>query len=221
MRDELKREPVVLLHDVSHGFKPDQWLFEGLTATFSSGVVTGISGPSGSGKSTLLSIIARWEKPRRGRVVVARGTTTRWVFQNPFGVPRRTALDHVALAFLAHGLDRASATREAAALLGDFGLAGNVDMPFSALSGGEAQRLMLARAVAGHPDLILVDEPTAQLDRANAATVNSVLASLAARGSAVVVASHDGETLAACGAVVDLSARAHAPGPSEAGHAHP
>ncbi|MEA5453690.1 ATP-binding cassette domain-containing protein [Sinomonas sp. JGH33] len=220
MRSKLTSEPAVVLHGVGHGFVRDQWLFEGLSATFPRGTITGVSGPSGSGKSTLLSIIAGWEKPRRGRVVVARGTTIRWVFQNPFGVPRRTALDHVALALLARGLGRAAATAEAAALLADFGLAGSADSTFSALSGGEAQRLMLARAVAGHPDLILVDEPTAQLDRANAATVNSVLAALAARGSAVVVASHDAETLAACDAVVDLSARA-ATAQGEAAHAHP
>ncbi|WP_422934085.1 ATP-binding cassette domain-containing protein [Sinomonas sp. P47F7] len=206
---------VVRLDDVGHGFGTGQWLFRGLGATFARGFVTGVAGPSGSGKSTLLSLIARWEKPREGSVVVARGITTRWVFQNPFGVPRRTALDHVTLAFLAHGSRRTAADAEALALLDEFGLADRADVPFSALSGGEAQRLMLARAVAGSPDLILVDEPTAQLDRANAATVNSVLASLAARGSAVVVASHDAETLAACAAVVDLSSY------SEAAHAAP
>ena len=202
---------VVRLEDVGHGFGTGPWLFRGLSTTFARGLVAGIAGPSGSGKSTLLSLIAKWEKPREGTVAVVRGITTRWVFQNPFGVPRRLALDHVSLALVAHGSSRGVADREARALLDDFGLAERADAPFSALSGGEAQRLMLARAVAGRPDLILVDEPTAQLDRANAATVNAVLASLAARGSAVVVASHDAETLAACGQVLDLSASAGEP----------
>jgi ABC-type lipoprotein export system ATPase subunit len=212
MRAELER--VVELRDVGHGFQPDQWLFQHLSIAFRRGVITGVSGPSGSGKSTLLSLIAGWEKPRRGAIVVVRGAKLRWVFQNPFGVPRRSAVDHVALPLLAQGLSRIAATRTATSLLGDFSLGSRSDSPFAALSGGEAQRLMLARAVAGRPDVILVDEPTAQLDRSNAATVNAVLASLAARGAAVVVASHDADTLGACEQVVDLGDYAegdHAP----------
>jgi len=203
--DELDQELVVRLDDVGHFFQPGQWLFRGLNVEFPGGVIIGIAGPSGSGKSTLLSIVAGWEKPRTGSVVVVRAASIRWVFQNPFGIPRRSAIDHVALAFLARGRSRKAATERAHQLLADFGLAGRADAPFAALSGGEAQRLMLARAVAGEPNVILVDEPTAQLDRANAATVNAVLSSLAARGAAVVVASHDAETLRACDQVVDLA----------------
>lgn len=205
MPADLEAEHVVQLQDVGHGFQPNQWLFRGLNVTFTRGMITGISGPSGSGKSTLLSILAGWEKPRKGGVVVAHNATLRWVFQNPFGVPRRSAVDHVALPLLAKGQSRRTATEGARRLLDDFGLAARADSPFAALSGGEAQRLMLARAVAGGPDVILVDEPTAQLDRANAATVNAVLRALAARGAAVVVASHDTDTLRACGSVVNLA----------------
>ncbi len=73
------------------------------------------------------------------------------------------------------------------------------------LSGGEAQRLMLARAFAYKPDLLLVDEPTAQLDRASAANVNSAIAALGSEGSTVLIATHDPDTANACDRQVDLA----------------
>jgi ABC-type lipoprotein export system ATPase subunit len=75
---------------------------------------------------------------------------------------------------------------------------------FGALSGGEAQRLMLARAVAKAPDLLLVDEPTAQLDRVAARTVNDVLANIGGKQGIVVVATHDSDTAAVCPIRIDL-----------------
>lgn len=99
---------------------------------------------------------------------------------------------------------RADADREAEELLARFGLQGLGDRPFADLSGGEAQRLMLARAVATRPSLLLVDEPTAQLDRAAARTVNDVLAGLADAGAIVLVASHDSDTIRACKSSIDL-----------------
>lgn len=190
---------------VGHGFAPGHYLFRHLDIEFEANSVTGICGPSGSGKSTLLSIIAGWEKPKEGTVERTGIHSVRWVFQNPTGVPQRTALDHVALPYLASGLGRDHSEQLALQRLTDFGLRASAQKRFSLLSGGEAQRLMLARAVAGEPDLILVDEPTAQLDRATASTVNAVLEALAQRGAVVIVASHDQETLASCSSVLELS----------------
>ncbi|MCA4131280.1 ATP-binding cassette domain-containing protein [Arthrobacter sp. M4] len=197
-------DPRLSLRDIGHSFVPGTYLFRHLTVDFAAGEVWGLKGPSGSGKSTLLSIVAGWEAPREGSVARIGINTTRWVFQNPLGVAQRSVMDHVALPFLAVGLGRQEAEHRAADILGAFGLEDSADKRFSLLSGGEAQRLMLARAAAGKPDLILVDEPTAQLDRATAATVNGVLGALAASGAVVVVASHDLETLEACKAVLDL-----------------
>jgi ABC-type lipoprotein export system ATPase subunit len=193
------------LRGIGHSFVDDHFLFRHIDAEFAAGAVWGLRGPSGSGKSTLLSIIAGWELSTEGRVERSRISTVRWVFQNPLGVAQRTALDHVALPYLATGLSRAQGEELALQRLADFGLENSADKRFSLLSGGEAQRLMLARAVAGNPDLILVDEPTAQLDRATAATVNSVLSGLALSGAVVVVASHDHDTLEACSEVLDLT----------------
>lgn len=76
---------------------------------------------------------------------------------------------------------------------------------FGELSGGEAQRLMLARGMAARPDLLLVDEPTAQLDNTSSETVNRALAGLAHAETIVVVATHDLDTRDACTDVIDLS----------------
>ncbi|WP_314650312.1 ABC transporter ATP-binding protein [uncultured Microbacterium sp.] len=201
------------LEDVGHRFSSERPLFSGLTTTLVEGRSCAIVGPSGAGKSTLLGLIAGDAHPTEGRIERPADLTIAWVFQNPFGVPRRTALDHATLPLLAAGWSRRDADEEARALLRDFGLAGVEKEQFRRLSGGEAQRLMLARAVASGPDLLLVDEPTAQLDRRTAETVNGVLAQLRDRGCIVVIATHDPATRDSCSTVLDLGD--FMPSPSE------
>lgn len=195
----------VSLVGVGHRFAGQPFLFRGLTANLDTGHVYAVTGPSGSGKSTLLSLLAGWAHPTEGDVTTAGVDAIRWVFQNPHGVARRTAVDHVALPLLAQRMPRARAERRARALLADFGLAAVADREFAALSGGEAQRLMLARGMASSPDLLLVDEPTAQLDLHTAGVVNRTLGVLADAGAVVVVATHDPHTRDACTDVIDLA----------------
>ncbi|WP_431890819.1 ABC transporter ATP-binding protein [Cellulosimicrobium funkei] len=190
---------------LAHAFAGTGDLFSGLDLVLDPGEVVALVGPSGSGKSTLLSILAGWVTPSAGTVEREGIEHVGWVFQNPHGVPRRSALDHVVLPLLARGLRRREAELRASAILDRFGLSATADHPFRALSGGEAQRLMLARAVALAPDLLLVDEPTAQLDLRTAGTVNAVLAGVAQQHSIVVVATHDPRTRDACTRVVDLT----------------
>lgn len=83
-------------------------------------------------------------------------------------------------------------------MLDTFGLRSVAARPFGELSGGEAQRLMLARGLAAAPGLFLVDEPTAQLDRETASAVNAAIGAIAANATIVVVATHDPETRDAC-----------------------
>jgi len=168
-------------------------------------IVAAITGPSGSGKSTLLGIVAGWTAPTAGRVVRDGIKRTAWVFQNPFGVARRTALDHVTLPLMARGMDRSGAEVVGSSLLNDFGLREAASRRFSALSGGEGQRLMLARAVASDPDLLLIDEPTAQLDRHSATTVIEVIRETAASNRIVLVASHDLDLVERCDVLFDLA----------------
>ena len=185
---------------------PNPWLFRGLTERFTEGERCALIGPSGSGKSTLLSMVAGWLPPTEGTVEQVDISRVHWVFQNPHGVARRAAIDHVSLPLLAGGASITAADRHALELCALVGLDHLADRrPFSRLSGGEAQRLMLALALASGPDLFLVDEPTAQLDRRSAATVNAAIASIGKAGGIVLVATHDPGTAAACDRQVDLA----------------
>ena len=196
----------VVLTDVGHTFDPtgEDMLFRHLTVTLLPRHVYALTGPSGSGKSTLLSIIAGWTPPARGTVERFGCNRVNWVLQNPHGVARRTAIDHVSLPFIARGERRAQAEAHARELLDAFGLESLAGKRFRDLSGGEAQRLMLARGVASGADLMLVDEPTAQLDLNTAATVNARLHALSLGGAIVVVATHDPRTRDACTDLIDL-----------------
>lgn len=193
-------------HSLGHGFQPGHTLFRNLSTSIEPGELVAVTGPSGSGKTTLLSLVAGWLAPTEGTIDRDGIDVIAWVFQNPHGVPRRTALDHVALPLLARGATRRQASGQAADVLAQFNLAHLADQEFRSLSGGEAQRLMLGRAVATAPHLLLVDEPTAQLDRATAGSVNQVLARIASQNSIVLVATHDPDTRAACTRVLDLGA---------------
>ncbi|GEL95975.1 ABC transporter ATP-binding protein [Cellulomonas composti] len=190
---------------LTHAFPGTGPLFHGLTFEVRPGGATAVVGPSGSGKSTLLSIVAGWLEPDAGTVTRHGVETVCWVFQNPHGVARRTALDHVVLPLLTQDLTRSEAQDRAHEILAVFDLADVADRQFRRLSGGEAQRLMLARAVATRPDLLLVDEPTAQLDLRTARTVNDVLAGISDSGAIVLVATHDPHTRDACADVLDLA----------------
>lgn len=200
-------DPVqVALAGVGHRFGPETpWLFRNCDRVLESGHVYALVGPSGSGKSTLLSIIAGWLAPAEGVVEMPPDYRIAWVFQNPHGVARRTARDHVALPLLAAGASPAQADADADVLLDRFGLASVSQRPFRQLSGGEAQRLMLARGIASAPDLLLIDEPTAQLDHTTSRTVNRAIAQLATAGTIIVVATHDPATRDACTDVIQLA----------------
>lgn len=195
----------VVAQRLGHGFGPSPLLFSELDFALLPNEVYALIGPSGSGKSTLLSILAGWLEPAEGLVRRDEISSVAWVFQNPLGVAGRTAVDHVALPLLARGHRHDSARGEARELLARVGLADVASSLFKNLSGGEAQRLMLARGLASRPDLLLVDEPTAQLDLVTARAVNESIAAIAGQGSIVVVATHDPATRDACTDVIELS----------------
>lgn len=196
----------VIATGLTHGFGSAAPLFTDLSFELVADEVHALVGPSGSGKSTLLAILAGWTQPRAGELVREGVERTAWVFQNPHGVAERSALDHVALPLLAASASHRTARVEAMRFLERFGLGPVARTPFHQLSGGEAQRLMLARGLASAPDLLLVDEPTAQLDRTAADAVNRSLAALASSGVIVVVATHDERTREACTRSIDLGA---------------
>lgn len=192
------------LDNVGHSFSQDTALFAGVTYTLLPGNVYSLTGPSGSGKSTLMGIIAGWIQPSEGQVRAQKIAKTTWVFQSPVGNPKRTVLDHVVLPLLTRGMSRCDAEPQAHELLTNFGLQERALHQFRSLSGGEGQRLMLARAAATDADLLLVDEPTAQLDIATARSVAGVIAQIADKTTIVVIATHDPHTRDACSHHVNL-----------------
>lgn len=159
-----------------------------------------IVGPSGSGKTTLLSIMGGLLRPTEGEVVLDGFVVGRdelpsgslsWVFQTINLLGRRTALDNVALGLLALGWSLDEARERARTALEAVGLRGMEDRPAMTLSGGEAQRVGVARALAGQPRYVLADEPTGQLDRSTSMLVADAFFAARPAGTAIVIASHD------------------------------
>jgi ABC-type lipoprotein export system ATPase subunit len=195
---------LIRAEQVGHAYDGRDPLFTDLDFAARSGEVLAVTGPSGSGKSTLLGIVAGLLEPSMGRLHRDAGERAVWVFQNPHGVAGRTALDHVVLPLLTAGSRRRQAEVVATGILEQFHLEDLAPRPFRELSGGEAQRLMLARAVAARPDLLLVDEPTAQLDTVSARGVTAALHGLSTSGAVVLVATHDERVVSACSRTIAL-----------------
>ena len=170
------------------------------TCTVPAGARIGLVGPSGSGKSTLLHLLAGLDIPDAGTLswpALGARTTLRprqvaYVFQTPSLVDALTALENVALPLLLDGMDPREAAQAALEALAKIGLADLADKLPEELSGGQAQRIAVARALAARPKLIFADEPTGQLDHPTAAHLFDVLlAALEGTPAALVVATHD------------------------------
>lgn len=173
-------------------------VINGLSFRFDAGQTVALGGPSGSGKSTLLSILGGSATQSAGTLELSRIESTQWVFQNPHGPAHRKALDIASMPALASGATRSAAEDLAEAALSRVSLAHRAHADFHTLSGGEAQRLMLARAIVAEPSLLLVDEPTAQLDPSSATTVISALRHLSDSSRIVIIATHDPRVIDAC-----------------------
>jgi putative ABC transport system ATP-binding protein len=177
-----------------------------------------IAGPSGSGKSTLLGLIAGLDRPTAGRIEVAdvdltaldedalarfRRDRIGYVFQSFHLLPTLTAQENVAVPLELAGLADASA--QAAERLAEVGLAERAHHYPAQLSGGEQQRVAVARAVARRPDLLLADEPTGNLDSATGKQLIDLLVGLNRRlGCTLVLVTHDPELAAHADRVVTL-----------------
>jgi putative ABC transport system ATP-binding protein len=173
------------------------------------GEMTVVAGPSGSGKSTLLSLLACTQRPDEGSVKI--GDTEvlmlgrrdrRELRRDRLGIvlpqPSENLLDQLDAAANVRWAAQQRQGRPAAdthndldEILAAVGLAAAGSRRVRELSGGEQQRLAVACALAGDPELIILDEPTASLDRASATALVEVLAAVAARGATMVVATHD------------------------------
>jgi ABC-type lipoprotein export system ATPase subunit len=173
-------------------------------ATFevASGDVIALVGPSGSGKSTLLHLIAAIDRPTEGKIdwpalggpADLRPGPVAIAFQGPSLLPPLTVAENIGLPVLLAGGTEAAAAAAAGPLIERLGLTDIAAKLPEEISGGQAQRAGLARALAGNPRLILADEPTGQLDRTSATKLVDVLLQQAeATAAALVVATHDAE----------------------------
>ncbi|MEP7240277.1 MAG: ABC transporter ATP-binding protein [Devosia sp.] len=184
-------------------------ILKDVTFKVNAGEVTAVVGPSGSGKTSLLMILGGLERATTGKVVVAgqdistanedqlaifRRKSLGILFQNFHLIPSMTALENVALALeIAEvGMSFKQIRERAAAALAEVGLGDRVTHLPSALSGGEQQRVGLARAMVTGPKLMLADEPTGNLDQDTGAMVIDLMFNLARkRGAAVLLITHD------------------------------
>lgn len=198
----------------------DEAVFEGLDYRFEPGTVTALTGESGRGKSTLLYVLGLMLKPSAGQVVVS-GTETSalsdaersrircsmvgFVFQDAALDQTRTILDSVIEPALYAGRRRTDVVGIARDLLNEMRVGTGVTRRPGEISGGQAQRVAVCRALINDPAIILADEPTGNLDRKNAAAVLDLLAGQAAQKSrTVVIATHDPFVLERVDQVLEL-----------------
>jgi putative ABC transport system ATP-binding protein len=186
------------------------------------GRMTVVSGPSGSGKSTLLALLACTQRPDEGIVrigdtdVLALGRRARRELRRDrLGIvlpqPSENLLDQLDAAANVRWAaqqrripERTNPPTDVAQLLASVGLSAASSRHVRELSGGEQQRLAVACALAGGPELVILDEPTASLDRANATILVEVLAGVASRGATMVIATHDPLVMEAGDVMVEL-----------------
>ena len=203
--------PILRLSEIektyARGTPTEVQVLRGASLALAPGEVVALTAPSGAGKSTLLHVAGLLDAPDAGRVEVegrdATGLPDRartgvrraalgFVYQAHHLLPEFTALENVVLPQLAHGRPAAEARGRAEALLSRVGLAGRAHHRPSALSGGEAQRVAVCRALANAPRVLLADEPTGNLDPATSERVFDALAALVREtGMAALVATHN------------------------------
>lgn len=187
--------------------RPDECVaIEDVSLSLNSGNVTVFKGPSGSGKTTLLSVIGAMAKPTSGRVFVdgreitslperflteIRRKTFGFIFQQFHLIRGISALENVMLPALTSGETHASLRGRALELLDMFGLSGKTASRIEWLSGGEAQRVTIARALMNDPDVVIADEPTAHLDTALSKDFLEIMARLNDKKKSILIASHD------------------------------
>ncbi|MFJ7270543.1 ABC transporter ATP-binding protein [Streptomyces sp. NPDC099050] len=174
--------------------------------TVGRGEFVAVVGPSGSGKSTFLNIVGLLDAPTGGTYLLdgidtgtlrdadrtaLRGLRIGFVFQSFHLLPQRSALENVTLALVYDGTPRRERRARALHALEQVGLGHRVDSLPTRLSGGERQRVAIARALVTRPSLLLCDEPTGNLDTANADAVLALLERLHGDGMTVLVITHD------------------------------
>lgn len=208
--------PILRMEEVSKAFPSRHGpvtVLRSVNIHINPGEFVALMGPSGSGKTTFLNLAALLDRPTGGNIQFGghaasdldeaalnalRKHRIGMVFQRFCLLGHRSVLDNVLFRFRYLGTPRAEACRLAWQALEEMGLAGHADQPVRLLSGGEMQRTAIARAVAAPPDLLLVDEPTGNLDRDSAEGVMQSFNRLNQRGITILLATHNPSLLKYC-----------------------
>jgi putative ABC transport system ATP-binding protein len=165
-----------------------------------------LTGPSGSGKTTFLCLLGLLTKPTLGKVLIddeeVSGYSDAWqtkirknkigfIFQQYNLLPQFTAWENVALPNLCRNTAAVERKQQAVQLMTDLGLRDRVDFKVASLSGGEQQRVAVARALITNPEIIFADEPTAAVDEETANAIISIFKDLKQKGKTIIVSTHD------------------------------
>ncbi|MBI2872960.1 MAG: ABC transporter ATP-binding protein [Chloroflexi bacterium] len=208
--------PIIVAQDLTKYYNGQTCALDHVNLTVAPGEWLAIMGPSGSGKTTLLNLIGCLDVPNEGKLWVAgtevthlagreltrfRRETVGLIFQQFYLVSYLTALENVMLAQYFHSMaDEAEARRA----LEEVGLGHRLHHLPSQLSGGEQQRVSIARALINEPKLLLADEPTGNLDKANEDMVLELFRKLHARGHTIVMVTHDPKVAGLAGRTIHL-----------------
>lgn len=187
--------------------KPNEFVaIEGINLAIDSRKVTVFKGPSGSGKTTLLSLVGCMARPTSGRIMLfdreitslperflteIRSTTFGFIFQQFNLIKGITALENVMVPAYPRGEGHSSLKKRAMSLLELFDLSSKGSSKVEWLSGGEAQRVTIARALVNNPSVVIADEPTAHLDTKLSKEFMDIIKKLKEEGKTVLIASHD------------------------------
>lgn len=209
---------MIEFRQVSKKYTQNVTALSDITLSIDKGELVFLAGPSGAGKSTLLKLIAAMERPSTGTVIVNGHDIGRiktsglpylrrnlgLIFQQQRLLSDRNVLANVMLPLIVCGAARPDAERRARAALDKVGLLDKASSAPMTLSGGEQQRVAIARAIVNRPQIILADEPTANLDRESANKVLDALKAFHAVGVTCIISTHDEQFLDTATRVVYL-----------------
>ena len=198
---------IVKAANIGHSYDGQSDIIHDISFELNEGQKLVITGPSGSGKSTIMNLLAMLMQPAKGSIFFQNADIAGWsdtrrsnarlrhigmIRQDLALLPDRSALDNVIVPLLLIGkMHKNEIEERGRSMLKRVGLEAKIHSKIGQLSGGERQRLAVARALITNPSLVLADEPTAQLDAANAQRIKDLLIGITENSAALVFATHD------------------------------